>query len=186
MKAPIDSSASSRRARDEQLGAHAQLARPREQPAAREGSDARRDAEHRCGGQRVQPSAALDVREARRLGRDQAIAEADLLAERDAFGLLNQQRVGAAVDGVAVDLFADDHAAGAGRALEHDEGGAVPRELVGGREAGDASADDDASKDASEHARSRPDRREQHDAKPALTSSGMRSLRSGATDASPS
>ena len=71
------------------------------------------------------------------------MAEADLLAERDAFGLLNQQRVGAAVDGVAVDLFAEDHAAGTGRALEHDEGGAVQRQLVRGRQPGDAPADDD-------------------------------------------
>ena len=69
MNAPIDSSASSRRARHEQLGAHAQLARPREQAGARERADARRNAEHRRGRQRMQPPAALDVGEPRRLGR---------------------------------------------------------------------------------------------------------------------
>ena len=69
------------------------------------GPDARRNAEHRRGGQRMQASAALDEREARRLGRDQPIAEAELLAELDAVGLLNQQRVGAGVDGEAVDLL---------------------------------------------------------------------------------
>ena len=69
----------------------------------------------------MQPSAALDVGEARRLGRNEPIAEAELLAERDAVRLLNQQRVGAAVDREAVDLFAEDDAAGASRALEHDE-----------------------------------------------------------------
>ena len=36
-------------------------------------------------------------------------------------GFCVEQRVRAAVDRVAVDLFAQDHAAGARRALEHDE-----------------------------------------------------------------
>ena len=37
-------------------------------------------------GSAMQPSVALDVREARRFGRHEAIAEAELLAERDASG----------------------------------------------------------------------------------------------------
>ncbi len=64
-------------------------------------------------GQRVKTAVALDEREARRLGRDQPVAEPELLAELDAVGLLDQQRVGSAVDGVAVDLFAQDDAADA-------------------------------------------------------------------------
>ena len=91
----------------------------------------------------MQAAAALDVGEARRLGRDEPIAQAELLAERDRLGFLNQQRVGAAVDREAVDCFADDDAAGARRAFEHHERDAAARELVGGGETRDAAADDD-------------------------------------------
>ena len=95
-----------------------------------------------AAGSAMQPPAALDVGEARRLGRDEPIAEADLPAQRDRLGLLDQQRVGAAVDREAVDLFAEDDAAGARRALEDDERDAAARELVRRRQPGDAAADD--------------------------------------------
>ena len=95
-------------------------------------------------GSGMQTSAALDEREARRLGRHEPIAEAELLAERDAVGLLDEQRVGPAVDREAVDLLAEDDAAGARRALEQRRT-STPRcvQLVGGAEPGDAAADDD-------------------------------------------
>ena len=66
MKAPIDSSAPSRRARNDELGGHAQLAGPGKQRRAHKRPDARRDAEHRRRRQCVQAAAALDVGEARR------------------------------------------------------------------------------------------------------------------------
>jgi hypothetical protein len=91
----------------------------------------------------VQPSAALDVGEARRLGRDQAIAEADLAAQRDRRRFLDEERVRAGVDGEAVHLFAEDHAARPAGSLEGDDGHAVSRQLVGRSQPGDSRADDD-------------------------------------------
>ncbi len=64
---------------------------------------------------------SLDEREARRLGRDQPIAESELLAERDAFGLLNQQGVGSGIDDEAVELLAEHDAARARPAFEQHE-----------------------------------------------------------------
>src|SRR5207244_11614870 len=84
----------------------------------------------------------LDIRDARQLRRYQTAAETELFAERDACRFLNQQRVGAAVDREAADVFAEDHAAGARRAFEDDERETAPMELVRGREPRDAAADD--------------------------------------------
>ena len=60
-----------------------------------------------------------------------------------AVGFLDEQRIGAGVDREAVDVFAQDDAAGARRALEDDERESRCVQLVGGREPGDAAADDD-------------------------------------------
>ena len=105
--------------------------------------DARRNAEHRRGRQRMQRAAAQDEGEPRRLGRHQAIAEAELLAELDAVRLLDEQRVGTGVDREAVDLLAEDDAARRARASSRTNGTPRRRELVGRRQAGDAATDDD-------------------------------------------
>ena len=62
------------------------------------------NAEDGAGGQRVKPSAPLNVGQARWPRRHEAIAEAELLTQRHALRFLDQQRVGAAVDRVAVNL----------------------------------------------------------------------------------
>ena len=90
----------------------------------------------------MQPAAALDVRHARQLRRHEPAAEPELLAERDPFRFLNQQRVGTAVDGEAIDFFAEDHAAGPRRAVEHDERHASSRQLVRRGQPGNPRADD--------------------------------------------
>ena len=82
---------------------------------------------------------------------DQAIAEPELLAERDAFRLLREQRVGAGVDREAVDLLAQDDAAGPRRALEDRERHAALVQLVAGGQPGDAAADDDDIDDITAH-----------------------------------
>src|SRR5581483_2266066 len=128
---------------DEQLHPHADLAGPREQARLDERSPLRGNAEDRRSRERVQRAAALDVGEARQLGRHQAIADPELLAQLDAVGFLNQQRVGTAVEDEAVDRLAEDDAAGARSALEHDERDAASVQLVRRREPRDAATDDD-------------------------------------------
>ena len=96
-----------------------------------------------AGGERVKTTVTLNKRKARQLGWDQQVAEPKFLAELDAFGLLNQQRVRSAINGVTVDLFAQDHAADAWTALEEHERYALPIELVSGRQASNPAADDD-------------------------------------------
>src|SRR4029079_5265908 len=84
-----------------------------------------------------------NVGEPRGSGRDQPIAEAQLTAQRHAVRLLDEQRVGSAVDGVAVNLLAENHAAGARSCLQQHEWMAAQMQFVSGRESGDAAADDD-------------------------------------------
>ena len=59
----------------------------------------------------VQLPVALNESEPRRQCRDQAIPQAELLAQPDPVRFLNQQGIGSRIDRVAVDLFADDDAA---------------------------------------------------------------------------
>jgi hypothetical protein len=80
----------------------------------------------------METPAALDEGDPRRLGGDQPVAESNFLTERDALRLLDEQRVGSAVDRESVDLFAQDDSAGAVRMLEDDEADAAPRQLVSG------------------------------------------------------
>src|SRR5262245_2441304 len=89
----------------------------------------------------MQASAALNVCDAWRFGGDESIPEADFLAEGDRFGLLNEQRVRARVDGEAVDLLAQDDASRARRRFEDDEGPPAPRQLIGRRQPRDPAAD---------------------------------------------
>ena len=83
-----------------------------------------------------------DVGYAGQFGRDEACTQPELLTQLDAGRLLDQQRVGASVDGEPVHLFAEDHAAGTRVTLEHDAPDALPRELVRRRESRDSAADD--------------------------------------------
>src|SRR5437899_6798172 len=87
--------------------------------------------------------AALDVRETRRLGGHETIAQAQFLAQTDGVRLLRQQRIGTGVDGEAVHLFAEDDTTGARCALEDREPDAAPMQLVANRKAGDATTDHD-------------------------------------------
>ena len=92
----------------------------------------------------MQLSAALDVRKTRRLRRHESIAEAELFAQLDPVGFLNQERVRSAVDHEPVDFFAEDDSAGPRRSFEQHERHSASRQLVCRGEAGDAAADDDA------------------------------------------
>ena len=69
-------------------------------------------------------------RRARGSGRHQARAEAELFAESNRGGLGREHRVGAGVDGEAVDVIGAHEPAGAVRRFEQDEGDAARRELV--------------------------------------------------------
>jgi len=72
------------------------------------------------------------------------IAEAELFAQLDPVGFLNQERVRSAVDHEPVDFFAEDDSAGPRRSFEQHERHSASRQLVCRGEAGDAAADDDA------------------------------------------
>ena len=110
----------------EQLRSHAQLAGPGEQTGAKKRRDARRNPQHGRRRQGVQPAAALDEREPRRLRGHQARPETQLFAQSDALRLLNQQGIGPSVDGVAVNLLAENHAARPGTGLEQQRTTARP------------------------------------------------------------
>ena len=70
------------------------------------------------------------------------VAEAQLAAERHGARLLHEQRVGTGVDDPAVESFGGDDAAGAIGRFEHAHRHATALQLVGGRQARDAAADD--------------------------------------------
>jgi hypothetical protein len=91
----------------------------------------------------VQAALPLNVGDARPLRGDETILEAELFAQPDAFRFLYEQRVGASVDGEAVDLLAQDDAAGAAAGFEECEGDATAEQLVSDRKARDAPANDD-------------------------------------------
>src|SRR5437762_1750551 len=74
---------------------------------------------------------------------DQRLAETQLEAQLDALGLLNQQRIGACINREAIDLFAEDDAAGARATFEHDERRAAPVELIRRGKSRDAAPDHD-------------------------------------------
>src|SRR5689334_12583987 len=85
-------------------------------------------------------SAALNVGESRRFGRDEPVCNPELLAERDAFGFLRQDRIGTAVDDEIADVLAQNHAAGTRCALEDRERQAVLLQFERGAQSGDAAA----------------------------------------------
>ncbi len=90
----------------------------------------------------MEASVAQDVRRARRQSGEQAIAEAELPAERHGRRLLHEQGIGAAVDDPAVEAIGANDAAEAVGSFEQADADAAALQLVGGREAGDAGADD--------------------------------------------
>src|SRR5439155_11523778 len=128
--------------RNEELGRHPRLAARREQPRAEKGADLRGDPKDRACGKRVQPAVPLDERQPRRPGRHEAVRNAKVGAQTDAFGLLRQQRVWTAVDGEAVDLLAEDQSAGTRPALEKQERLTTALKLERCREARNATSDD--------------------------------------------
>ena len=128
---------------DQDVEAHAQLARPGEEAAREEGQDLRRHREHHPLGQRVELSPVQDEDRALVGVRgDQALAEAELAAQRDRLGLLRQHRVGSALEQEAVPRLGADHPAEALPRLEQDVGHLLLVEGERGRESGDAAADD--------------------------------------------
>src|SRR5207244_10210353 len=126
-----------------QLRSHPQLAGPREETRPNERAERRRNAEDGRGRERMQPSSALNVGEPWFSRGHEPIAEPELLAQPDRPGFLREQGVGPGVDREAVDLLAEDDAAGARGAFQDREPDAARVQLVAGRKAGDASADDD-------------------------------------------
>ena len=91
----------------------------------------------------MQPAVSLDVGEAGRFGRDEAIRQPQFLAQADAFGFVHQQRVGPRVDREAVELFAEHDAARPAARLEQCKGDAAALELERDRKPRDAAADND-------------------------------------------
>ena len=106
-----------------------------------------RDAEDGSGRKRMQPSGALNERQAGRLGRHQSIAKAKLMAESDALGFLHEQRIGSGVDHEAVELLAEHDAAGARPSFEEHDSDALTMELVGGGQPCHPAADNDHARD---------------------------------------
>src|SRR5262245_26427881 len=90
----------------------------------------------------MQSAATLNVGDSRRLRGYEPIRQADFPAERDPIWLLYQQGVRSRVDGEAINVLAEDHAAGPAGLLEHNERDTAPMQLVRRREPRDASADD--------------------------------------------
>jgi hypothetical protein len=70
----------------------------------------------------MQAAISQDERRARRLRRNETIAETDLGAQGESSRLLHQKRVGSGVDDELSNAFGLDDPAGALLTLEHDEG----------------------------------------------------------------
>src|SRR5262245_32921078 len=89
--------------------------------------------------------ASLNEREPRWLRRHEPVADSQFLAEPDAVWLLNQQRIGTRIDRITLDLLAEDHASGARTTFQQQKRYALPSQLVRGREASNATADNEHS-----------------------------------------
>ena len=130
-------------ARDHEVEAHAELAGPREEAAAGEGQDLRRDGQHHPLGQRVELPPVEDVDGAQVGVRGhEPLAEAELAAEGDALRLLGEHRVRPALEQEAVPGLGPDHPAEARPRLQQEVGDLALVKGVGGREPRDAAADD--------------------------------------------
>ena len=91
----------------------------------------------------MQPAVSLNVSEAGRFGRDEAILQPQFFAQADAFRFVHQQRIRPRVDREAVELFAEHDAACPAARLEQRKGDAPALELERDREPGDATSDND-------------------------------------------
>jgi hypothetical protein len=139
-------------ARHNHLADHPQFAAQREERRVRQRAHAQRKAEKRPFGERVKTSVAQDVGGARHKRGQQAIADSELTAERDRGGLLHEHRIGSAIDDPSIESIAAYHTAQTIGGLEQADADAAPLQLVCGREARDASADNGHVEDATVHA----------------------------------
>ena len=87
-------------------------------------------------------AAAQHERRPWKLGREEAIAEAELITERHRGRLLNQQRIGPCVDDELARPLGHDNAARPRPALEDDDRPLALPQFIGGREPGDPGPDD--------------------------------------------
>ena len=117
--------------------------RRRQQIEASQPRPRRGDSENGRRGQWKQIPVLEDERRARRVGRDHPPAKTELVAQLYRSRFLNQHRIGSGVDREPADLLGQDQPAGAVRRFQHDEGHTTLRQLVRGRQSGDACADDD-------------------------------------------
>ena len=118
-------------------------ARGRHQAAARQLRQPGRHAEHQPRRQRAQPAARPHERVDGR-GLDQLVAEAELAAQVGGPRHAGEERVGPRLDGHARQLVGADLPAGAVARLDDRRVEPVPRrQVVRGRQPGDATADDD-------------------------------------------
>src|SRR5581483_11616834 len=101
-------------------------------------------AENRGCGERVQPAAALDVRDMGGLGRHELARQPELLAQRDGVALLDEQRIRACVDREPLDLLAENHAARPARSLHEHEADTLPLQLVRCRQPCNPAPDDNS------------------------------------------
>src|SRR5689334_9568825 len=91
----------------------------------------------------MQVSAAQHVRGARRQGRDKAIGQAKLAAQRDGRALLREQCVGPAVDHPSIESISADDAARSVARFDESDVDVTALQFVSCRQTGNASADHD-------------------------------------------
>jgi hypothetical protein len=128
--------------RHKDFARHAELATPAEKRRTGQGCEADGEAKERPFRQRSKHTSAKNVRSARRSGRDKPILQSQFAAERDAGWLLYEQRIGSRIDNPSVEPFGVDDAARAIRRFEQTDIESAKPELIGGCQAGDATADD--------------------------------------------
>ena len=128
---------------DHDVESHPQLAGPGEELAVEERADLRRHREHHSLGQRVQAAAAKDVdRAVLGVRGNEAVAEAELTAERKGLGFLREDRVRPALEQEAVAGLRADHTAQEGTGLDQPIRNPALLQGMRGGESGDAAADD--------------------------------------------
>ncbi len=90
----------------------------------------------------MQLAVTQNKRGPRKLGGEEAVAEAQLVAKRDGGRLLHEERVGPCVDDELTNALREDDAARPRVALEHEHRAFPLAQLVRGRQTGDAGPDD--------------------------------------------
>jgi hypothetical protein len=128
--------------RGDRLERHSHLARDAEERRSRKALRGQWKPEERSFGDRMQSIVANHVRRPWRQRVNQSIGDAQLAAQRDGRGLLNEHRVGAAVDHPSILTIGSDDATGTRRSLEEGDGQTAQLKLVRGRKTCNAAADD--------------------------------------------